>query len=200
MNINGVLIMNIYRNGIVAAAIASVFILSSTIAVADDDLVINSGFEDPSIPSGSYNIYPTIPGWTAEAGGGGSPGCGIEIQNNVAGAPYKGKQHVELNSYCSSGMVQTLSTHAGKKYDLCFAYSPRPGITDNKIRVKWNYASVLVLDRSGVGFSNTDWNKYCVNNLKATSASTNLEFIAETAVPTSSVGGYIDAVSIENDD
>jgi len=38
-------ILNIYRNGIVAGAIASVFILSSTIAVADVNLVKNGGLK-----------------------------------------------------------------------------------------------------------------------------------------------------------
>jgi len=189
-------ILNIYRNGIVAGAIASVFILSSTIAVADVNLVKNGGFESPSISHGTWKVYTAIPGWTAEPGSN-SMGCGIEIQNNVAGAPYRGRQHVELNSYCPSGMVQVLHTNKNKKYDLCFAYSPRPGVEDNKIRVKWNGASVLVLDRDGRSFTKTDWNMYCINDLKATSTSTKLEFIAETKSLITSVGGYIDSVSVE---
>jgi Protein of unknown function (DUF642) len=181
------------KKNIVAWALASTFILSPAIAVAHKKIVENGSFEKvpTDVPAGTFTIFPAIPGWDIASTCG-----GIEIQNKIPGSsPFKGNQLVELDSNCSSTISQTIDTKANKKYDLCFAYSPRPGIVDNKISVSWGNKTIIVIDRDGTVLTDTDWNTYCVRNLKATSATTVLEFSDESF--SDSLGGYLDAVSVK---
>src|SRR5687768_1458744 len=84
--------------------------------------ITNGGFEDPNIPTGTFQLFAAIPGWSLSAG------TFIEIQDHVAGSPYEGDQFVELDSTVNSGMLQTsIATLPLGLYDLSFAYSARPG-------------------------------------------------------------------------
>ena len=80
------------------------------------NLIVNGGFEEPNLASGTWNVYTSIPGWTTTVG------HSIEVQDNVAGAPYEGGQHVELDSYGNSGMEQIISTVEDQWYDLNFFF------------------------------------------------------------------------------
>jgi len=157
------------------------------------ELVTNGSFESPNIPTGTFSIFASIPGWSTTFGG------GIEIQDNVAGAPAvgAGDQFVELDSTSNSGMAQTLSTAAGVQYQLSFIYSPRPGVgsTSNVIEVYWNGNQIDSI--TGAGTGSTVWmpKSYQVT---ATGSSTVLEFRA--AGTSDSLGGYIDTVSVIQDE
>jgi hypothetical protein len=144
--------------------------------------VVNGGFEAP-VTEG-WSVYTTIPGWTTTFG------PGIEIQNNVDGAPYEPKQHVELDSYDNSGMVQSVPTPAGE-YQLSFAYSPRPNVGEdsNGIYVKFGSFSFEV---TGTGGAATSWTVYSFP--VKVDGTTDLFFGAFGR--SDSYGGYIDDVRV----
>lgn len=154
---------------------------------AQVDLIVNGGFESPAIAGGSFQIFPSIPGWTTTIGG------GIEIQNNVAGAPFEGAQLVELDSTSNSGMQQAIATSSGATYELNLAYSPRPGvgIASNGVEVRVNGALVDTIAADGTGLNGTVWTRFTYA-VVATGTSTTIELRATGA--SDAVGGYVDDV------
>jgi len=152
-----------------------VFMVQPAIA-AEENLVVNGSFE-----SGSS-------GWQLFAG------PSIEVQVGQAGNPYSGTKLVELDSTAVSGIYQDLPTQVGRTYKLTFAFSPRPGVEDNKLNVRWGDTVVAQLAKSGAGLSNTQWQIYTYD-LKATSPSTRLSF-DDLNERSDSLGAYIDAVSL----
>jgi hypothetical protein len=156
-------------------------------AQANPDLVVNGSFELPAFSSNTWGVYASIPGWTS------TTPHGIEVQRNVAGASAHGFQHVELDAYSSSGMYQNVATQPGRAYTFRFAYSPRPGTADSKIRVLVDGVALVTLDRSGAGKSQTDW-AYSEYTIVAQGATTRIQF--EDASVSDGYGGYIDHVSM----
>lgn len=156
-------------------------------AASGQNIVQNGGFEEPAIATGSFVNLPSIPGWTD------SSGCGIEVQNNVAGAPAEGAQFVELDSNCSSTISQTLTTVPGATYTLQFLFSPRPGVVDNHVEVRWNGGVVADVSADGSALADTQWTTHSVL-VAATGASTTLSF-ADRSI-SDSLGTYIDGVSV----
>ncbi|HXG74192.1 MAG TPA: DUF642 domain-containing protein [Candidatus Nitrosotenuis sp.] len=160
-------------------------------AYANPNLVTNGSFEDPDIPSVSFTVLPSIPGWTTTFG------PGIEIQDNPALA-FDGTQYVELDSHPSPGnsaMAQTLITTPGTIYELSFAYSPRPGVSaeSNGIEVYWDGSLIDTLAQDGTGLISTAWDVK-THTVVASSSSAVLEFKA-TGTP-ETLGGFIDGVSV----
>lgn len=156
---------------------------------ANADLIVNGGFEDPDIPTGSFAIFGGIPGWYLTSG------SGIEIQDNVAGSPYEGGQLVELDSFSNSGMAQDVGTSSGKSYELVFAFSARPGISDlsNGIDIFWGGSLLDSITASGFGLNDTSW-KVFNYHVVATADLSVLEFRATGR--SDSLGGYLDDVSL----
>ncbi len=157
--------------------------------VGSGDIVTNGSFEDPVITPGTYSIFDSISGWTATS----PPPCLIEIQNHVAGTPDVGDQFMELDSNCSSTVQQTLPTLPGVTYNLQFDFSPRPGIADNHVQVKWNGTVVADLTANGIELSDTLWTPHSIQ-VTATGPSATLSF-ADLSV-SDSLGTYIDNVRV----
>jgi hypothetical protein len=152
-------------------------------------IVTNGGFEQPQIPSGSYQQPSSIPGWTIEAG---APV--LEIQNNDAGSPFEGNQFIELDSTGVTKFYQDLITKVGQQYLLTFAFSPRPRVSDNQLDVEWNGSLVASFSASSIGLPNTSWITYS-SLLTATNNVTRLSFGNLNEV-SDGVGSYLDAVSV----
>jgi len=154
------------------------------------NLIVNGSFESPDIPTGTFQIFPNIPGWST------SFGPGIEIQDHIVGSPFVGAQHVELDSSANSGMSQIVSTVPGQTYHLSFAYSPRPGVSadSNTIQIFFNGVQLDTLALSGVGLQDTSWQVFGYNVAPSVTSST-LEFRAAGA--SDSLGGYLDDVQLE---
>lgn len=156
--------------------------------VASANMIQNGSFEAPAIGYGSWAVYQNIPGW------GTISGSGIEIQNNVAGTPYDGYQHVELDSHSNSAMGQNVLTVLGQSYTLTLAYSARPGVPaeSNGIDVLWN--STLIGSITGTGGTSTSWNLQDFTVI----GTGGLDSLVFSAVGRSdSLGGYIDAVDLQ---
>jgi hypothetical protein len=155
------------------------------------NLVANGSFEEPNIPTGSFDLVSSIPGWSVEyTGTFGS----IEIQNNAAGSPFDGNQFTELDAVGQPLIYQDLQTVVDQTYKLQFAFSPRPGVLDNILSVKWGDVLLNPISASGVGLTNTQWQVFTYD-LVATSAITRLSF--DNRLETlNGFGTYLDAVSV----
>ena len=110
------------------------------------NLVQNGSFESPALGSGNWGIYPAIPNWTLVSG------SGAEVQNNVAGAPYAGEQHVELDGNDNSAIEQAVPVVPGATYLFTWAYSPRPGVASTSNGV----AALVFCAPAGVAWSVVD--------------------------------------------
>lgn len=162
-------------------------VLPATFAHAN--LITNGSFEMPNQASGTWSVYGSIPGWTTTLG------PGIEIQDHVAGSPYDGDQHVELDSHNNSGMLQQIGVTPGGLYDLSFAYSPRPGVAATSTGIEVWFGGLLIdtVAASGIGLQDTNWTIHSYTVSPAGSL-VSLEF---RAVGTSdSYGGYLDDVQL----
>ena len=176
------------RKAIMAGvAVAALAVAGSASAAT---IVLQSTFESPVITSGSYTIVGSADGWTAGAGT-----AGIEIQNNVAGAPAAngGLKFVELDSTANSSMYYTFS-YTGR-VDLSFLYSPRPNVSADS-----NGISILLngqllnppLTVTGGPLQQTQWQTYGAN-FSVNSG----DILSFSAVGTNdSLGGYVDNITI----
>ena len=171
-------------------------------------------------------IVNSIAGWqTVESNGGGwqnvipppsppignTPGVpGIEIQNHAAGSPYDGSNLVELDSYVNSAMEQKINTIQGQNYLLKFAYSPRPGLLNpifippfpedsTEIKVYWNGQLIDTINESwhqanGAPIPDTVWS---LHTYTVSGAGDGTSLVFQASGTSDSVGGYLDAVSLE---
>jgi len=154
------------------------------------ELIVNGGFENPSLRYGTWSSFGSIVGWNL------SFGSAIEVQNHAAGSPVEGDQFVELDSNTSSGIYQDVATVAGARYELTFRYSPRPGVEENNnaIEVWIDGDCVATVSANGRNASDTSWARI-VLPVRATTARTRVEF--RDAGVSDGLGGYIDAVSFK---
>ena len=168
---------------------------SLSAAAAHATPLFTSTFEDApsSLTPGTYTDVSSIDGWTGGNGAGGD-NKGIELQNNVAGAPASdgGQVFVELDTYANSSMYRTIST-AGS-YDLTYEYSPRPGNAASSNGVEAFIDGVAIAPGLVTGYTSpsTDWSTITTSFTAA--AGSILTFSAEGA--SDSYGGYIDNISV----
>lgn len=183
-----------YCNNLIALFVVFAIACTLSLPAKAQELVTNGGFELPVANWGTTNISNAVPGWTR---GVGSLGSAIEIQNHAAGSPFAGNQHCELDSYGVTAIFQNLGTTPGASYILRFAFSPRPGVMANTMRIFWNGTLIDTLSVNGKANSDTVWTVHTYT-LTATSGSTRLAFDNLTEV-SDSVGSYLDAVSVVPD-
>ena len=179
------------------------------------NIVVNGSFEQPEVTTTElWDIYtsgeidgwnvewmPTVPEtWSSYT----RPSPHIELQEEPLmgwSTPY-GDQWAELDSDwfgvvgpsgepASIAICQDLPTMPGGSYELSFAYSPRPNVADNHLKVKWG--GTVVADITASGGSTVQWTTptYTVT---ATSSTTELRF--EEAGPHDSLGMFLDDVSV----
>ncbi|MDY7015935.1 MAG: DUF642 domain-containing protein [Cyanobacteriota bacterium] len=166
---------------------------------AGTNLVKNGGFEEPDTTQEySYGIpgflwKNPIPGWQS------NKGRDIEIDGKLSGGPkaYEGSQEVELDGNNETNEIyQDISTEAGKTYKLSFAFSPRPGIADNKLNVRWGDTVLAKLSADGTGLTDTQWQVYTYT-VQAKGATTRLSFDNLNEDSSDGQGALLDAVSLE---
>ena len=154
-------------------------------SVSAQNLLTNGSFEDPDVDPGTAQVFlGSITGWTDEGI------CGIEVQDTCCGSPAHGDQHLELDSDCPSTISQTVATQPGAKYLLSLAFSPRPGVIDNHLIVRWNGSTVFDLTAGSLG-TETEWQNHSAV-LTATGTTSTVEFSADDQPD--GVGTYIDNV------
>lgn len=162
------------------------------------DVVVNGSFELPDIPTGSFGIFASIPGWSHEARPG-TTSSGIEVQDHVAGAPATGAgaQFVELDSNGPSRVFQTISTTPGRTYRVTYSYSARPGTAAAQNHFTLTAAAASQEIGPIAGGSQTNW---VTATLDFVAAATSTEISFLDLGPEESSGGlgaYIDTVSVQ---
>jgi hypothetical protein len=143
------------RGCLVAMTTVAVCLVISASAIAKDvPITENGGFESPDVPTGIWNIFYSIPGWTP------INNCGIEVRDHVGGStPYEGNQYVELNSNCKSGITQVYFADSWmSSYSASWQFSPRPGTPaeNNKLEVLLDGKVISTMGPSAGG-STTNW-------------------------------------------
>ena len=146
--------------------------------------LVNGSFEDTVQPSGSWNNYSSINGWT-----GGE--YGIELRNNVAGTAADGNNFVELDTYHNSSMFQTVTTTLGGVYNFSFAYAPRAGVAADSNGIEAWFNNTLVASVTGDGTVSSAWTEYTFQV-----TGTGSDTLLFKAVGTDdSLGGSLDSVA-----
>lgn len=164
---------------------------------AGSNLIVNGSFETPDIPTGSFGIFPAIPGW-AHAPRAGTTSSGIEIQDRVFGAPAEGAgdQFVELDSDGPSHVFQDVATNPGAAYRLTFLYSPRPLTTavQNHFSVSAGPESVEIGPLASA--ARPIWVGFTLDFV-ATAASSRIEFLdLGPEEETGGLGAWIDEIEV----
>jgi hypothetical protein len=161
------------------------------------DEIENGDFEQPDVPTGSFRLYDSIPGWER------TNGCAIEIQDHTPhGTPRTGDQFVELDSLCSGGIQQSFATEPGLRYYTGYWYSPRPAnfsdagaAYNNVMHVSWDGAVVQTQQRAGAP-TQTDWSFHAFERV-ATGGTSTLAFEDGATHPagvSDTLGPYVDGV------
>jgi len=128
-------------------------------------------------------LHRDVMGWT--------PGC--ENQYATLDTDWEGPGGVLIGEPASVRIYQDLGINQYSHCTLSYAWSPRPGHTDNELEVYWN--GVLLNTHSGDGGENTSWNLETLTNLTPSpSGTTKLEFI-EVGTP-DGLGMFLDCVSV----
>jgi hypothetical protein len=186
---------------LVAVALTAIALGAANPARAD--LIVNGGFEFPSIGEVFYQNYgtftnnpyagPSFQGWNITTNN-------VDIVNPVVGwnAPaYQGVQILDLVGYGSTGAIaQSFTTTPGQSYLLTFAYGNNPGSGAAAASVtvfgSSSLLSALVFhDTSANG--NLNWNLYSASFV-ANSETTTLGF--NTTLGGSNGGILLDAVAV----
>jgi Protein of unknown function (DUF642) len=191
LKVAATLVAGILPLSIAAKPAAAIVAPASTPTSTSTNLITNGSFENQQLANGSWGVFNSIDGWNLLEGS----QAGIEVQHNAAGTAFDGNQLVELDSYGVSGIFQDLATTVGKKYKLKFAFSPRAGVAENTLNVKWGGNLVDTLTANGTGLGDTKWNTFTYN-LVANDATTRLSFDNLTE-KSDSLGTYIDNVSLQ---
>lgn len=162
------------------------------------NLLANGSFETPEVATGNYGIFPEATlglEWLVDWVSAQTGAAGLEIQDNIAGAPDTGSddQFAELDAIHPVKISQNIPTIPGKEYQLSFKYSPRPG-TESGTNQMEAYAdgSLLGAILSGIGGGTTNWTSETRTFIA--DANTKIEFIDTDT--DNSYGGYLDDVSL----
>jgi hypothetical protein len=154
-----------------------------------ENLIVNGSFEFPALPAHTWKLLEEVDGWQL------SSGAQFEIQNNVAGSPFDGEQHLELDSRHSTSVFQVVSTVPGVRYRLSFAFSPRAGRReqDNQMLILVDGVETAYVTADGRGLDDSAWQYYSMF-ITAESTMTKVEF-SDIGV-SNSYGSYLDDVSL----
>ena len=148
-------------------------------------LILNGGFESPSVTPGTWQTFSTIPGWTLQST------TVFEIWNGfLSYTSAEGHQHLELDDDI---ITQVIATESGKAYSLRFSYAPRPNVVVNHILVAWDGQPVADISQTGVGATNLSWTTVSFN-VSATASATELRLSGVGADPR--VGMMIDDIQV----
>ncbi len=167
------------------------------------NLIQNGGFEQPSVGAGGYKLVTTgqrFAGWKAVgATGNVAPISTTFQQSGIHFVARAGKQWVDLTGLSNSatGVAQVVKTQSGATYSLSFAVgnvSDPGGVfgTRSTVNVLVNGHKLLAATNTG-GSKTQGWKSFTLK-LKATSASTTIQFLNGDSTSDSDNG--LDAVSL----
>lgn len=151
---------------------------------ANANLIVNGGFEDNNVASGSWAYFSSaaVNGWD---------GDNIEIWDNYGGVvAAEGTQYAELNAHPFDGSVfsiyQNFATVVGQTYDVSFFYRARVN-SNEQFSFSVDTLSALLNDHV-VG----SWSQY-TGSFVATGALSTITF---TTYDTGTLGNFLDNVVV----
>jgi type II secretory pathway pseudopilin PulG len=157
------------------------------------NMLVNGSFERPDVTGTGWNFMMDDHlnnGWVATNG---QPFAVVNSGNGCVA--FQGGQFLQLDLDTPSAISQTVTTEPGKTYQISFYYSPYPGCSSNRIEVKWNGATVAILDADGGQVLPTGAWALKTYLVQATDTSADLEFIDESTSGDAK-GGLIDTVVV----
>lgn len=188
------------KTNVTLTLIAAGFLSSYATADTSQNLIHNGSFEE-HVVNGSWNLFDDLPGWTLV------DGPGFEVQRGVMGwDAYDGNQWLELdsdqngpgggsfnNEQGSTTISQEVQTVVGQFYMLTLAFSPRPGVEDNRLAISWNDEVIQEVQASGLGLQNTSWQEISIL-IQADSLSSSISLADRSFNDT--LGTLVDGVSL----
>ncbi len=182
------------------------------------NLVGNGDFEQPIVNQGAgwdAFTHGTVNDWAADwvlvVGGNQPAEANIELHRGVSGWLSQGgsSQHAELDSDWDGPtgsisdeqalikLYQDIPTTSGKKYELRYWHSYRPGASalENEMVVSWD-GNVInnITDADGTGQTQTNWKEY-VHEVQGDGSPIRLEFMGSGT--NNSLGVFLDSVSLK---
>lgn len=179
--------------------------------------VVNGGFELPDVAGRwyAYSSGTTDLEWTVEWHDGATTfethtrpeSAMLEVHNSIW-PPHEGDQYVEMDADWSTdpgsntfsgepasvSISQHIATCPGETYTLEYAWSPRPGHSDNSIEVWWGGSLLTTHTADGSSNTDTSWTPTIHTGLSPTGTSTEIKFIEVGTAD--SFGMLLDAVSV----
>ncbi|RKS68006.1 Ig-like domain-containing protein [Motilibacter peucedani] len=176
---------------LLTALLLAVAVLPATAGAAAaapaGNLLSNGSFEDPAVAVGTYDVLPSAGAWRQTGP------CGIEVENRSTVTAYDGDQVAELDSDCSTSFAQDVDVTPGAAYQLSYAFSARPGVADNALKVRVDGTVVAERTADGSALSDADWHVF-TETVRASSGTMTVE-LADRSV-SDTLGTLVDAVSL----
>ena len=180
-------------------------LFSVSASATDENLILNGDFEDnddptfPDVPTGDWVSFETtaLGGWTVANTFPDSDNYlpALEIWDTLFEYPAaNGTQNIELDGHDPTIISQTPATAAGSCYELSYAWSPRPAVDDNQMKVYVDDVEIAYHSASGAENPTTQWTRETLY-FKAANSSTTIAF-AEVG-PADGFGMLFDAVSLK---
>lgn len=143
--------------GIIAAIAIAAGGVAFAGPIATTNLVQNGSFEKPGVTSGNWQIFQTIPGWTAGP-------LGVELRNSIEGVAQDGFNYAELdttgNSFIAQDLLGTGALVTGW-VTLEFWYSSRPNTQWNTNGLSFGFGNQMQsISATTNPTSSHQWKKY----------------------------------------
>jgi VCBS repeat-containing protein len=151
------------------------------------NLLINSGFEAPALPAGTWAARSDVPGWSNSAGA-------IEIWSSFGVTSPEGRQHMEIDHAGGLDRIsQSVDVTAGRDYLLSFEARARraDNAASEAFEVLWNGD---VLGRIDPGANAWTTHSFVVTGAAGLDTLT----FAEFAAGNDSFGGLVDNVQLRD--
>lgn len=190
------------RQLFVIPLILAMTLFSASASATDGNLIVNGDFEAnsspwfPDVPSYTWTWYPGtyFDAWLVEntfpAEAEYPPR--LEIWDRLGGhQAASGTQYIELDGYDPTTISQMPATDVGRCYELSYAWSPRPDVSNNQLAVYLDDVEIAYHSASGGGTTQWTWETF---EILAAYTSTSVAF-AEVG-PDDQVGMLLDAVSL----
>jgi hypothetical protein len=146
--------------------------ISATASAAN--LLTDGSFESIAQPSGTWNTYTSVPGWTVTQANGAASPHGLEIRDNNAGTAEDGHNFVELDGYENDKISQSFATVVGQDYEISFWFADRAGVPASSEGFSASIASGLT---SSTGFgaildNGANWHLITIDFMAGSATST----------------------------
>lgn len=160
------------------------------------ELIVNGGFEDPTISDPCCSTVPPdpLPGWTA------TPNVNVvngTFSSSAGNLAFEGGQYLDLVGQGGTGSIsQSINTVVGQLYTLSFAYSHNlfnQAVPGASASFSIDGLNGVVAHATGSN-ANLDWQGYSANFL-ATGTSATLNFTNLTGG--ANEGIFLDAISVQ---